>query len=188
MWLQDLMHMVGIVKQLQAGNRLQGGVFNKESVFQPIYQMLLALHTAAFSCLSAKVELPFKMSLLQQAAVELCEESLHPVLAAMLANTLAVWSASEADIMQKVALLQSCTQYTSTLWHLTSSVHSWLACSLRKAHSLSQYLQCSWCTCYDMELCAALKVIMICHVVYCNAGAGWLWSVAVGLLLHFRRY
>lgn len=102
--------MVRIVKQLQAWNRLQGGIFNKESIFQPIYQMLLALHTAAFCCHAAKVELPFKMSLLQQAAVELCEESLHPVLAAMLANTLSVWSAAEADILQKVSLVQSSTQ------------------------------------------------------------------------------
>ena len=107
--------MVGIVKQIQTGNRLLGGVFNKESVFQPIYQMLLAIHTAAFCCLSAKVELPFKMSLLQHAAVELPEESLHPVLAAMLANTMAVCSASEADILKKVSLVQSCSQSLCTL-------------------------------------------------------------------------
>lgn len=191
MWLQDVMHMVGIVKQLQAGDRLQGGVFNTESVFQPIYQMLLALHTAAFCCLSAKAELPFSMSLLQQAAVELPEESLHPVLAVMLANTMAVCSASEADIMQKVGLLHGCTQYARALCScdvIMSSVQSCFACSLRKANSLSQCLQCSCCICYDVEFLCSPEVIMTYRVVYCYAGAGWVWSVAVGLLVHLRRY
>ena len=96
--------MVGAIKQLQASDRLQGGIFNNESIFQPVYQMLLALHTAAFCCLLARVKLPPILPLYQQAAEELSEGSLHPVLAAMLANTMAVWSASEADIIRMVSL------------------------------------------------------------------------------------
>ena len=99
--------MVKIIKQLQAGDRLQGGVFHNDNIFQPVYQMLLALHTAAFCCLSAKVQLPSILPLLQQAAEELSEVTLHPVLAAMLANTVTVWDASEADIVRKVSL--ACT-------------------------------------------------------------------------------
>ena len=104
LWLQDLMHMVAAIKQLQAGERLQGGDFNNDSIFQPVYQMLLALHTAAFCCLLARVKLPSNLSLFQHAAEELLEVTLHPVLAAMLANTMAVWNASEADITRKVSL------------------------------------------------------------------------------------
>ena len=96
--------MVGAIKQLQAGNRLQGGFFNNDSYFQPVYQMLLALHTAAFCCLSARVKLPSILPLFQHAAEELSEVTLHPVLAAMLANTMAVWNACEADITHKVSL------------------------------------------------------------------------------------
>ena len=96
--------MVRVIKQLQAGDRLHRGVLDNDSIFQPVYQMLLALHTAAFCCHLARVKLPPILPLLQHAAEEVSEVTLPPVLAAMLANTIAVWNASEADITCKVSL------------------------------------------------------------------------------------
>lgn len=93
--------MVGVVKHLQASHSLPGDVLNQEHIFQPICQMLLAIHTAAF-CLPPTDRVLRATSLLQQAAEELSEVVLHPVLAAMLTDTLAVWTPAKADTMSKV--------------------------------------------------------------------------------------
>ena len=61
-WLQDLLHMLGVIKQLQATHSLRGGALNQEHFFQPIYQMLLAIHTAAFCCLSPTVRVSSPVS------------------------------------------------------------------------------------------------------------------------------
>lgn len=94
--------MVGVIKQLRASNSLPGGVLNHEHIFQPIYQMLLAIHTSVLCCLSPTVKVPHLMPLLQKAAEALSEVALHPVLAAMLTNTMAAWNAAESDTMHKV--------------------------------------------------------------------------------------
>lgn len=100
------MQMVGLIKHLQASHSLPGGALNQEHIFQPIYQMLLAIHTAAFCCLPPTDRVLHSKSLLHQAAEELSEIILHPVLAAMLTDTLAAWTTAEADTMYKVG--QAC--------------------------------------------------------------------------------
>ena len=96
--------MVGVIKQLEASHSLPGGALNQEHLFQPIYQMLLAIHTAAFCCLSLTVQVLPAMSCLRQSAEEMSELALHPVLAAMLTNTIAVWTTAEAGNVQQVGL------------------------------------------------------------------------------------
>lgn len=107
--------MVGVIKQLQLGDELQGGVFNNDSIFQLLYQMLLALHTAAFCCLLARTEMPSVLPGFQQAAEELSGVTLHPVLAAMLAITTAEWNASEAEVTRKVSLAYLAYAFMSNL-------------------------------------------------------------------------
>ena len=63
--------MVGVLKQLHASHSsptLPGGVFTQEHIFQPIYKMMLAIHTAAFCCRAHTVKVLPTLSLLQKSA------------------------------------------------------------------------------------------------------------------------
>ena len=85
--------MANVMKQLQAGNHQRCEVVSHDKMFQPVYQMLLALHTAA-ACLPAQDCLPSLWPLCQQAVEELSEVAVHPVVAALLASAKAMWAAA----------------------------------------------------------------------------------------------
>ena len=99
--LQDLLQFTDTIRQLQADDSWRG--VNHDSVFQPMYQMLLALHCAATCCLSTTEALPTLLAHVQQAAQGLSQVALHPVLAAMLDSTVAVLECSASNHRREVS-------------------------------------------------------------------------------------
>ena len=93
--LQDLLGMTHSIAQLQKHETLFGGVANHGDVLQPVYCMLLALHTAGQS-IHVRSKLPSVLGSIQTAAAGLSDVASQPVIAALLKITLAVWSAPEA--------------------------------------------------------------------------------------------
>ena len=83
------------IAQLQKHETLFGGVANHGDVLQPVYCMLLALHTAGQS-IHVRSKLPSVLGSIQTAAAGLSDVASQPVIAALLKITLAVWSAPEA--------------------------------------------------------------------------------------------
>ncbi|KAL0046958.1 hypothetical protein WJX82_002976, partial [Trebouxia sp. C0006] len=92
---QDLLGMTHSIAQLQKHETLFGGVANHGDVLQPVYCMLLALHTAGQS-IHVRSKLPSVLGSIQTAAAGLSDVASQPVIAALLKTTLAVWSAPEA--------------------------------------------------------------------------------------------
>ena len=92
--LQDLLGMTHSIAQLQKHETLFGGVANHGDVFQPVYCMLLALHTAGQS-MHVRAKLPSVLGSVQTAAAG-SDVAYQPLIAAMLKTTLAVWSAPDA--------------------------------------------------------------------------------------------
>lgn len=101
--------MIDVIAQLQQYEVGVDGPANHVDVFQPVYQMLLALDTAGASR-HVRANLPSMVDSLQTAVAGLSHMALQPVIAAMLTGTLAVWSAFEADDSCEVSapLEQSC--------------------------------------------------------------------------------
>ena len=93
--LQDLLGMTHSIAQLQKHETLFGGVANHGDVLQPVYCMLLALHTAGQS-MHVRAKLPSVLGSVQIAAAGLSDVAYQPLIAAMLKTTLAVWSAPDA--------------------------------------------------------------------------------------------
>ncbi|KAL0033537.1 hypothetical protein WJX79_002523 [Trebouxia sp. C0005] len=91
---QDLLGMTQSIAQLQKHETLFGGVANHGDVLQPVYCMLLALHTAGQSP-HVKARLPSVLGSVQTAAAELSDVAYQPLIAAMLKTTLAVWPEPE---------------------------------------------------------------------------------------------
>ena len=87
--------MTHSIAQLQKHETLFGGVANHGDVFQSVYCMLLALHTAGQST-HVTAKLPSVLGSVRTAAAGLSDVACQPVIAAMLKTTLAVWSAPEA--------------------------------------------------------------------------------------------
>ncbi len=99
--LQDLLGMTHSIAQLQKHETLFGGVANHGDVFQPVYCMLLALHTAGQST-HVRAKLPSVLGSVQTAAAGLSDVASQPVIAAMLKTTLAVCSAPDAPDSSEV--------------------------------------------------------------------------------------
>ena len=93
--------MTHSIAQLQTHETLFGGVANHGDVLQPVYCMLLALHTAGQST-HVRASLPSMVGSIQTAAAGLSDVASQPVIAAMLKTTLAVWSAPEAHDSSEV--------------------------------------------------------------------------------------
>lgn len=100
-FLQDLVDQVEAVIQLQQQVTWLGGISNHEDIFQPLYRMLLALHTAASR------HAPNVQEALQQASSCLDQLELNPVLSALLHATLAKWSGTAAADLEKVRQLSA---------------------------------------------------------------------------------
>ncbi len=93
--------MTHSIAQLQKHETLFGGVANHGDVLQPVYCMLLALHTAGQS-MHVRAKVPSVLGSVQTAAAGLSDVASQPVIAAMLKTTLAVWSPSEAHDLSEV--------------------------------------------------------------------------------------
>ena len=99
--LQDLLGMTHSIAQLQKHETLFGGVANHGDVLQPVYCMLLALHTAGQS-IHVRSRLPSVLGSIQTAAAGLSDVASQPVIAALLKATLAAWSAPQAHDSSEV--------------------------------------------------------------------------------------
>lgn len=93
--------MTQSIAQLQKHETLFGGVANHGDVLQPVYCMLLALHTAGQSP-HVKARLPSVLGSVQTAAAELSDVAYQPLIAAMLKTTLAVWPEPEVHDSSEV--------------------------------------------------------------------------------------
>lgn len=103
--------MIEVIAQLQQYEVGVDGPANHVDVFQPVYQMLLALDTAGASR-RVRASLPSMVYSLQTAVAGLSHMALQPVIAAMLTRTLDVWSTSEADESIEVsAPLENCVMW-----------------------------------------------------------------------------
>ncbi len=98
--------MTESVAQLQRHETGSGGIANLGNIFQPVYQMLLALHTAGCHK-GLRATAPLVLGNLQQAAAGLSDVALQPVLAAMLKSTVAVWSGSASGSKATVSLMHA---------------------------------------------------------------------------------
>jgi len=119
---QDLLGMTHSIAQLQKHKTLFGGVANHGDVLQPVYCMLLALHTAGQST-HVRANLPSVVGSVQTAAAGLSDVASQPVIAAMLKTTLAVWSAPEAHDSSEVcetslSLLHRTWWLSARPWHV----------------------------------------------------------------------
>ncbi len=146
--MQDLLGMTHSIAQLQKHETLFGGVANHGDVLQPVYCMLLALHTAGQST-HVKAKLPSVLGSLQTAAAGLSDVASQPVIAAMLKTTLAVWSAPEAHDSSEVcetslSLLHGTWWLSARPW-LVPLVNIIWACVLTQADydCCSKYRACN---------------------------------------------
>ena len=96
--LQDLTGLSELVLELHQQQQLTwlGGVTNHEDIFQPLYRMLLALHTTASSQMVLD-KLPSMPRHLQRARDCLQQVDLNPVLAALLLSTIDQWKEETTD-------------------------------------------------------------------------------------------
>jgi len=83
--------MTHSIAQLQKHETLFGGVANHGDVFQPVYCILLALHTAGYST-HVRANLPSVVGSVQTAAAGLSDVASQPMTAAILNTTLAMRS------------------------------------------------------------------------------------------------
>lgn len=84
-----------------------GGIANHEDIFQPLYRMLLAVHTAA-SCQAMRTRIPKVAETLQAASACLQQVDPNPVLSALLAQTTAMWTAEKTDNDMQVQQVIRC--------------------------------------------------------------------------------
>ena len=157
------------MQQLQTGDSWQGEVTNHDNIFQPVYHMLLGLHTGAFCCLSVSGLLPFGLALLQKAAEGLSRVALHPVLTAMLASTMALCEALRSAESHEVSLArhqhkqdhQYVDDKSACAMHLANHMHTLLVFlsvffSSLFSHSLAHFLLGTLST---LHLCPVLGPI-----------------------------
>lgn len=106
--------MTETVAQLQSDEDGRGGAAEHGEIFQPVYQMLLALHTAGHSE-QVKERLPSVLDKLQQASAGLAGVALQPLLAATLRSTKELYAGSNSDTKLEVSL-QGSELLTSKCW------------------------------------------------------------------------
>lgn len=108
--LQDLVSLSQLVLQMHEQQQVTwlGGICNHEDVFQPLYRMLLALHTAASSQAMLDM-LPLVPQRLQSAQACLQRVEPSPVLSALLLSTIERWEGTAVVQQQVRYLTPACT-------------------------------------------------------------------------------
>ena len=147
--------MIEVIAQLQQYEVGVDGPANHVDVFQPVYQMLLALNTAGASR-HIRAKLPSMVDSLQTVVAGLSHMAVQPVIAAMLARTFVVWSASEADDSFEVSgPLEYCVMWNElscqmqdrccgfALWCMHAYISSYvLLCTAMVCHQLVEASGC----------------------------------------------